>query len=123
MASILQGQDSENNLILYVNDQDELTSDIEVDILAQVFIVEKEKAAGGNTSLSQAMVPAAGSRMQRELGIEDSARLMVDDILRKNDNESDPDLTLHIAGQSGRLVDWLEVIIILLKILMFLILL
>jgi fumarate reductase flavoprotein subunit len=127
MASILQGQDSENNLILYVNDQDELTWDIEVDILvvgaggcglvaalaaaelgAQVFIVEKEKAAGGNTSLSQAMVPAAGSRMQRELGIEDSARLMVDDILRKNDNESDPDLTLHIAGQSGRLVDWLE---------------
>ena len=127
MASILQGQDSANSLILYVNDQDELTWDIEVDILiigaggcglvaalaavelgAQVFIVEKEKAAGGNTSLSQAMVPAAGSRMQKELGIRDSARLMVDDILRKNNNESDPELTLHIAGQSGRLIDWLE---------------
>ena len=126
MTSTLQKQGSENSLILYVNDQDELAWDIEVDILiigaggcglvaalaaaelgAQVFIVEKEKTAGGNTSLSQAMVPAAGSRLQKELGIEDSARLMVDDILRKNNNESDPELTLHIAEQSGRLIDWL----------------
>lgn len=127
MTSILQGQGSENNLILYVNHQDELTWDIEVDILvvgaggcglvaalaaaelgAQVFIVEKEKAAGGNTSLSQAMVPATGSRMQKELGIKDSAQLMVEDILRKNKNGSDPELTLHIVRQSGRLIDWLD---------------
>ena len=127
MASILPGQDLENNLILFVNDQDELTWDIEVDILvvgaggcglvaalaaaelgAQVFIVEKEKAAGGNTSLSQAMVPATGSRRQKELGIKDSAQLMVEDILRKNNNESDPELTLHLARQSGRLIDWLD---------------
>jgi len=121
MTPILQKQSPANSLILYVDDQDELTSDIEVDILvigaggcglvaalaaaelgAQVFIVEKEKAAGGNTSLSQAMVPAAGSRIQKELGIEDSARLMVKDILRKNKNGSDPELTFHIARQSGR---------------------
>ena len=127
MTSILQEQSSENSLILYVDDPDELTWDIEVDILvigaggcglvaalaaaqlgAQVLIVEKEKVAGGNTSLSQAMVPAAGSRTQKEQGIKDSARLMVADILKKNNNESDPELTLHIAGQSGRLIDWLE---------------
>ncbi len=127
MTSIPQGQGAENNLISYVNDEDELTWDIEVDILvvgaggcgltaalaaaelgSQVFIVEKEKAPGGNTSLSQAMVPAAGSRIQKELNIKDSARLMVDDILKKNKNESDPELTLHIARQSGRLIDWLE---------------
>jgi fumarate reductase flavoprotein subunit len=127
MTSILQEQGSENSLILYVDDPDELTWDIEVDILvigaggcglvaalaaaelgAQVLIVEKEKVAGGNTSLSQAMVPAAGSRTQKEQGIKDSARLMVADILKKNNNESDPELTLHIAGQSGQLIDWLE---------------
>ena len=127
MTSILQEQGSENSLILYVDDPDELTWDIEVDILvigaggcglvaalaaaelgAQVLIVEKEKVAGGNTSLSQAMVPAAGSRTQKEQGIKDSARLMVADILKKNTKESDPELTLHIAGQSGQLIDWLE---------------
>ena len=58
--------------------------------------------------MSQAMVPAAGSRRQKKTGIKDSARLMVDDILRKNKNGSDPDLTFHIAGQSGHLIDWLE---------------
>ena len=127
MASNSQGQGSENGPILYVDDPEELTWDIEVDILvvgaggcglvaalaaaelgAQVFVVEKEKIAGGNTSLSQAMVPAAGSRRQKKAGIKDSARLMVDDILKKNKNGSDPDLTLHIAEQSGRLIDWLE---------------
>lgn len=127
MTSIHQRQESEKGPILYVDDPDELTWDIEVDVLvvgaggcglvaalaaaelgAQVFVVEKEKIAGGNTSLSQAMVPAAGSRRQKEAGIKDTASLMVDDILRKNKNESDPELTLHIAGQSGRLIDWLE---------------
>jgi fumarate reductase flavoprotein subunit len=33
---------------------------------------------------------------------------MVEDILRKNNNESDPELTLHLARQSGRLIDWLD---------------
>ena len=126
MSPILQEPNSENSLIKYIDNPDELTWDIEVDVLiigaggcglvaalaaaergAQVFIVEKEKDAGGNTSLSQAMVPAAGSRLQNELGIADSAQSMVADILRKNKNESDPELTLHIAQQSGQLIDWL----------------
>ena len=70
-----------DDLILYVDDPGELTWDIEVDVLviggggcglvaalaaaekgAQVFLVEKDKNPGGNTSLSQAMVPAAGTR-------------------------------------------------------------
>lgn len=123
----LHERGSDNSLILYVDNPDELHWDIEVDILvigaggcgliaalaaaelgAQVFVVEKEKIAGGNTSLSQAMVPAAQSRMQKKLGVADSARLMVADILTKNKDGSDPELTLHIAKQSGVLIDWLE---------------
>jgi fumarate reductase flavoprotein subunit len=122
-----RGQGSETGPILYVDHPDELTWDVEVDILvigaggcglvaalaaaernAQVFVIEKEKMAGGNTSLSQAMVPAAGSRRQNDAAIGDSAALMVADILKKNKNGSDPELTLHIAEQSGRLIDWLE---------------
>jgi len=70
-------------------------------------LVEKEKAAGGNTSLSQAMVPAAGTRFQKEAGIDDSPELMAEDILKKNVYESDPELTLHVARESARLVHWL----------------
>src|SRR4030042_3830917 len=78
------------NLLLSTVSPDQLRWDVEVDVLviggggcgliaslaaaqqgAQVFLVEKEKGAGGNTSLSQAMVPAAGTRFQRAAGVED----------------------------------------------------
>lgn len=116
-----------NERIQYVDGPEDIRWDIEVDILvigaggcglvaalaaaergASVFIVEKEKAAGGNTSLSQAMVPATGTRMQQAAGIEDSVELMTADILKKNQNGSDPELTAHIATQSASLIEWLE---------------
>jgi fumarate reductase flavoprotein subunit len=74
---------------------------------AQVLVVEKESRAGGNTSLSQGMIPAAGTAIQKEQGIEDSPGRMASDILAKNKHESDPALTLHVARESGPLVDWL----------------
>jgi fumarate reductase flavoprotein subunit len=121
-----QKQDKREDLILYVEDPDELTCDIEVDVLviggggcglvaalagaekgAQVFLVEKDKNPGGNTSLSQAMVPAAGTRLQKEAGVDDSPELMAEDILKYNDHQSDPELTLHVARESGNLLHWL----------------
>ncbi len=74
---------------------------------ARVLIVEKEAQAGGNTSLSQGMFPAAGSRFQKEAGIDDSPELMAEDILAKNHHQSDPEMTFHLARESGRLIDWL----------------
>ncbi len=113
--------------IFYVNDPADLSWDVEADVLvigaggcglvsalaaaqkgAQVFVLEKEKTAGGNTSLSQAMVPAAGTRFQKQAGMEDSAELMTQDILHKNSHGSDPDLTLHVARESSKLVEWLN---------------
>ncbi len=127
MSSIHKGQAKENNLILYVDDPDELDWDIEVDTLiigaggcgltaalaaaemgSEVFVLEKEKSAGGNTSLSQAMVPAAGTDMQKTAGVKDSPELMATDILKKNKHGSDPELTLHISKRSASLVEWLR---------------
>ena len=118
---------SRDNLIFYTDKPERLPWDVEVDVLviggggcgliaslaaaqkgAQVFLVEKEKAAGGNTSLSQAMVPAAGTRFQKKAGIEDSVDLMTEDILHKNGNGSDPELTRHVAQESAKLVEWLN---------------
>jgi fumarate reductase flavoprotein subunit len=72
-----------------------------------VMILEKEPEAGGNTALSQGMIPAAGSRVQKEAGIDDDPERMAADILAKNHHQGDPELTRWIAGESGRLVDWL----------------
>ena len=114
-------------MIRFADDPNKMPWDVETDVLviggggcgliaalaaaqqgARVFLVEKEKAAGGNTSLSQAMFPAAGTRFQREAGIEDSVELMTQDILHKNNHGSDPDLTLHVARESSKLVEWLN---------------
>ena len=121
------GQISEEDLILYTDSANSLLWDIEVDVLvigaggcglvaslaaaekgAKVFVVEKEKAAGGNTSLSQAMVPAAGTRFQKAVGIDDSSELMVKDILKKNEYQSNPELTRHVARESAIFVEWLS---------------
>lgn len=122
MSTSEPGQD----LIHWVTEASLPAWDVEVDVLiigcggcgliaglaaaqkgARVLIVEKETQAGGNTSLSQGMVPAAGSQVQKEAGIEDSPELMAQDILAKNNYESDPDMVLHLARESGRLIDWL----------------
>src|SRR5512134_1494684 len=114
-------------LIRFVNSPQDVSWDVETDVLviggggcgliaalaaaekgAHVFVVEKEKAAGGNTSLSQAMVPAAGTSFQKQAGIEDSIDLMAEDILKKNKQGSAPDLTRHVAAESSRLVEWLD---------------
>ncbi len=116
----------QNDGLLRVADAGELEWDVEVDVLvigcggcgliaalsaarsgAGVLVVEKEARAGGNTSLSQGMIPAAGTRLQQEAGVDDSAEKMAEDILAKNHHQSDPDLTRHVAEESGRLVDWL----------------
>jgi fumarate reductase flavoprotein subunit len=118
---------NKEDLIRFVSSPAEIPWDVETDVLiiggggcgliaalaaaekgASVFLVEKQKAAGGNTSLSQAMVPAAETKYQKEAGIEDSVELMTRDILHKNDHGSDPDLTRHVARESSKLVEWLN---------------
>lgn len=122
-----EGQVTDREKIRVVAKADEVPWDIDVDVLViggggcglvaalaaaekgvQVFVVEKEKAAGGNTSLSQAMVPAAGTRLQREAKVTDSVERMAEDIQKKNHGGSDPEITFHIAAHSARLVDWLN---------------
>ncbi len=115
-----------DDLLVTVSEPGELDWDVEVDVLvvgcggcgltaalsaaqagAGVLVVEKEERAGGNTSLSQGMIPAAGTRLQQETGVEDSPERMAEDILAKNHHESDPELTRRVAEASGRMVDWL----------------
>jgi fumarate reductase flavoprotein subunit len=74
---------------------------------ARVLLLEKTDKPGGGTAFSSKGIRAAGSRRQRELKIEDSAALYAEDILRRNNGESDAVLTRRLAENSGRVADFL----------------
>jgi len=74
---------------------------------AQVAILEKRERPGGNSSLSTGSVPGAGSRFQREAGIEDSADVMVADLQRLSGDSDLPQLTRRMADISAELCEWL----------------
>jgi flavocytochrome c len=71
-------------------------------------LLEKGPEPAGNTARSTGLIPAAGTRFQREAGIlDDSPWLMAEDIFGKNNHESDPSLTRLLCEESGPLVEWL----------------
>src|SRR5918999_1236476 len=74
---------------------------------AQVLLLEKTDKPGGGTAFSSKGIRAAGSRRQRELKIPDSPELYAQDILRRNNNESDVVLTRRLAETSCRVADFL----------------
>ncbi len=74
----------------------------------RVLILEKGAEPAGNTVRSTGLIPAAGTRFQREAGIlDDTPGLMARDIFEKNNYESDPELTRLLCRESAPLVEWL----------------
>jgi fumarate reductase flavoprotein subunit len=74
----------------------------------RVLVLEKGNEPAGNTVRSTGLIPAAGTRFQREAGVlDDSPELMAGDIFEKNDYESDPGITRLLCEESGPLVEWL----------------
>jgi fumarate reductase flavoprotein subunit len=61
-----------------------------------------------NTSMSTSMVPAGGTRWQRELDIDDSPRRFYDDILTKTRATADPTITRALTDIGPELVAWLN---------------
>jgi fumarate reductase flavoprotein subunit len=62
---------------------------------------------GNNTSMSTAMIPGAGSRWQREAGVEDSPERFLADISAKTHGTADRTLAAALAHASAPLVEWL----------------
>jgi fumarate reductase flavoprotein subunit len=74
---------------------------------ASVAIVEKLDRPGGNSALSTGSVPAAGSRFQREAGIDDDSDRMVRDLMAIAGETDDADLVRRLAEVSAGIVEWL----------------
>lgn len=73
----------------------------------EVAVFEKTHQVMGNTASSAGMIPAAGTRFQRDIGIWETYEEMAEDILKKNRSESDKALVLALSKTSGPLVEWL----------------
>lgn len=72
-----------------------------------VVVLEKLDRAGGNSALSTGSIPAAGSRQQREAGVDDDPERMIADLLRQSGAHEAEHLTRRLAEISAELVDWL----------------
>lgn len=72
-----------------------------------VAIVEKMDRPGGNSALSTGSVPAAGSRFQREAGIDDDAETYCRDLMALAGEGDDPELVRHLTAISAETVEWL----------------
>ncbi len=74
---------------------------------ASVLVLEKTDKPGGGTVFSSRSLRAAGTRFQRAEGIEDEPQRYAEEILQRNQGQSDPDLTKRLAVESSRVVEWL----------------
>lgn len=77
------------------------------DLGAEALVVERDPVPRGSTALSAGLVPAAGTRWQREAGVVDSPERLAADILRKAAGEPDPDVVAAVARAAGPALEWL----------------
>ena len=73
---------------------------------ASVIILEKMKGRGGNSVISDGLVAAAGSALQRGHGIEDSPQDMFADMLKAGLGLNHPELVQLLVEKSAATLQW-----------------
>ncbi len=73
-----------------------------------VLVLERDRTPSGSTSLSSGFIPAAGTRWQRQIDVEDTPALLAADILAKTHDRADPDEALRVAEAAGPTLEWLS---------------
>ena len=74
---------------------------------ADVVVLERDAVPSGTTGMSLGSIAAAGTKSQRDAGIEDTAGQFFDDIMAKTKGQTDPVMARVIAEMAGPTVDWL----------------
>ena len=74
---------------------------------ASVLIIEAAGALGGTLFLSSGQMSAAGTRLQRESGIDDTPQLHYDDIMRISKGHANPELVRLAVNAAAPAFDWL----------------
>lgn len=73
----------------------------------EVLVLERDLKPTGSTTLSTGLIPAAGTRFQKALGIDDTPALLADDIWRKAKGKTDRTMIDVVAAASGPTIEWL----------------
>ncbi len=74
---------------------------------AKVLVIEKMPIVGGNTIRAEGGLNAAGTKLQKAKGIEDSAELFYEDTMKGGKNINQPDLVKILTTEAKLAVDWL----------------
>jgi fumarate reductase flavoprotein subunit len=75
---------------------------------AEVLVIERDATPLGTTAMSTGLIPGVGSKLQKARGIEDSPEIFAADIMKKARGQTDPEIALALARESGRTIDWLS---------------
>lgn len=74
---------------------------------ADVLLLERDAVPRGSTSMSQGWICAAGSRFQREAGIEDGPDAFYEDMVLRSKGTVERRVARIVADHAGQTVDWL----------------
>ncbi len=73
---------------------------------ASVLVLEKMKAPGGNSVISDGGIAAAGTALQKKYGFDDSPELMFEDMMRAGLGLNYPELAREVAEKSNKVFQW-----------------
>ncbi len=73
---------------------------------ADVIVLEKMKVTGGNTRISDGGLAAPGNSIQKQLGVEDSAKQFYEDILAAGLGLNHPHLARIVAEKAAEAISW-----------------
>ncbi|MFC2009252.1 FAD-dependent oxidoreductase, partial [Chloroflexota bacterium] len=73
---------------------------------ASVTVIEKMRAPGGNSSISEGGIAAPNTKIQKRLGIEDSPDLMYEDMVRAGLGLNHPSLVREVVTHANEALRW-----------------
>lgn len=74
---------------------------------ADVVVLERDPLPRGSTALSAGLIPAAGTRWQRDAGIADDPARFAADIMAKAHGEPDPAVVDALTQEAAPVLEWL----------------
>jgi flavocytochrome c len=74
---------------------------------ADVLVLEKQAMAGGSCVLSTGIIQAAGSKLQKQNGIDDSPEKYYDDMMKLTEGKREKAQVDMVTKHSGETIDWL----------------
>lgn len=74
---------------------------------AEVLVLERDPVPSGSTALSSGLIPAAGTRFQASVKVQDTPEIFAKDIQAKAGGDAEPAIVDCVAENAGPCLEWL----------------